>query len=44
MLESLGAFAGGLAQGLRTAQDMKLRQQDANRLKKRMSARQSRIE
>src|SRR5687768_8958047 len=34
MLESLGAFAGGLAQGLRTAQDMKLRQQDANRLKK----------
>jgi hypothetical protein len=34
MLESLGAFAGGLSQGLRTAQDMKLRQQDANRLKK----------
>lgn len=34
MLESLGAFAGGVAQGLRTAQDMKLRQQDANRLKK----------
>jgi hypothetical protein len=34
MLESLGAFAGGLAQGVRTGQDMKLRQQDANRLKK----------
>ncbi|ODT74365.1 MAG: hypothetical protein ABS69_12180 [Nitrosomonadales bacterium SCN 54-20] len=34
MLESLGAFAGGLAQGIRTGQDMKLRQQDANRLKK----------
>jgi hypothetical protein len=34
MLESLGAFAGGLAQGIRTGQDMKLRQQDSNRLKK----------
>lgn len=34
MLESLGAFAGGLAQGVRTAQDMKLRQQDASRLQK----------
>ena len=34
VLESLGAFAGGLAQGVRTGQDMKLRQQDANRLKK----------
>lgn len=34
MLESLGAFAGGLAQGVRTGQDMKLRQQDAKRLKK----------
>lgn len=34
MLESLGAFAGGLAQGIRTGQDMKLRQRDANRLKK----------
>ncbi|ODT64753.1 MAG: hypothetical protein ABS69_19815 [Nitrosomonadales bacterium SCN 54-20] len=34
MFESLGAFAGGLAQGVRTGQDMKLRQQDANRLKK----------
>ena len=34
MLESLGAFAGGLAQGIRTGQDMKLRQQDANRLRK----------